>query len=92
MPLTLRPTGRHSPVYADRQDWTIFDGGKPVGRISSSITGIASHPPGRPDHHPAAERRSSTTRRVKKWQGRSRRLIRSRRDRRPSRRDRNRAS
>jgi hypothetical protein len=23
----------HSPVYADRQDWTIFDDGAPVGRI-----------------------------------------------------------
>ena len=33
MPLTMRPTGGHSPVYADRQDWTIFDDGKPVGRI-----------------------------------------------------------
>jgi hypothetical protein len=33
MPLTMRPTGGHSPVYRDRQDWTIFDDGKPVGRI-----------------------------------------------------------
>ena len=33
MPLTMRPTGGHSPVYADRQDWTIFDDGKPVGRV-----------------------------------------------------------
>jgi hypothetical protein len=33
MPLTMRPTGGHAPVYADRQDWTIFDDGKPVGRI-----------------------------------------------------------
>jgi hypothetical protein len=33
MPLTMRPTGGHSPVYADRQDWTIFDDGKPGGRI-----------------------------------------------------------
>ena len=33
MPLTMRPTGGHSPVYADRQDWTIYDDGKPVGRI-----------------------------------------------------------
>jgi hypothetical protein len=33
MPLTMRPTGGHSPVYADRQDWTIFDAGAPVGRI-----------------------------------------------------------
>jgi hypothetical protein len=23
MPLTMRPTGGHSPVYADRQDWTM---------------------------------------------------------------------
>jgi hypothetical protein len=33
MPLTMRPTGGHASVYADRQDWTIFDDGKPVGRI-----------------------------------------------------------
>jgi hypothetical protein len=33
MLLTMRPTGGHSPVYADRQDWTIFDDGKAVGRI-----------------------------------------------------------
>ena len=33
MPVTMRPTGGHSPVYADRQDWTILDNGKPVGRI-----------------------------------------------------------
>ena len=33
MPLTMRPTGGHSPVYADRQDWTILDDGKPVGRV-----------------------------------------------------------
>jgi hypothetical protein len=33
MPPTMRPTGGHSPVYADRQDWTIFNDGKPVGRI-----------------------------------------------------------
>ena len=30
MLLTMRPTGGHSPVYADRQDWTILDEGKPV--------------------------------------------------------------
>ena len=30
MPLTMRPTGGHSPVYADRQDWTILDEG-PAG-------------------------------------------------------------
>ena len=38
MPLTMRPTGGHSPVYADRQDWTIFDAGKPVGRIYEDAT------------------------------------------------------
>jgi hypothetical protein len=32
-PLTMRPTGGHSPVYRDRQDWTIFEDGQPVGRI-----------------------------------------------------------
>jgi hypothetical protein len=31
--LTMRPTGGHSPVYADRQDWTVLDEGHPVGRI-----------------------------------------------------------
>jgi hypothetical protein len=36
MLLTMRPTGGHSPVYADRQDWTIFDDGAPVGRASAS--------------------------------------------------------
>ena len=34
----MRPTGGHSPVYADRQDWTIFDAGKPVGRIYEDAT------------------------------------------------------
>ena len=29
----LRPTGGHSRVYQDCQDWTIFDDGKPVGHI-----------------------------------------------------------
>jgi hypothetical protein len=38
MLLTMRPTGGHSPVYADRQDWTIFDDGKPVGRIYEDAT------------------------------------------------------
>jgi hypothetical protein len=38
MPLTMRPTGGHSPVYADRQDWTIFDDGEPVGRIYEDAT------------------------------------------------------
>ena len=34
MPLTMRPTGlSSSPVDKDRQDWTIFDDGEPVGRI-----------------------------------------------------------
>jgi hypothetical protein len=33
MLLTMRPTGGHSPVYADRQDWTVLDEGQPVGRI-----------------------------------------------------------
>ena len=33
MALTLRPTGGPSRVYQHRQDWTIFDDGKPVGRI-----------------------------------------------------------
>ena len=34
MPLTMRPTGlSSSPVDKDRQDWTIFDAGAPVGRI-----------------------------------------------------------
>ena len=38
MPLTMRPTGGHSPVYADRQDWTIFDDGAPVGRIYEDVS------------------------------------------------------
>jgi hypothetical protein len=42
MPLTMRPTGGHSPVYADRQDWTIFDDGKPVGRIYEDMSASAS--------------------------------------------------
>ena len=33
MLLTIRPTGGHSPVYADRQDWTVLDERQPVGRI-----------------------------------------------------------
>jgi hypothetical protein len=44
MPLTMRPTGGHSPAYVDRQDWTIFDDGKPVGRIyedASASTPVA---------------------------------------------------
>ena len=38
MPLTMRPTGGHSPVYQDRQDWTIFEDGRPVGRIYEDAT------------------------------------------------------
>jgi hypothetical protein len=38
VPLTMRPTGGHSPVYADRQDWTIFDDGEPVGRIYEDVS------------------------------------------------------
>ena len=33
MPLTMRPTGLSSGVHKDRQDWTVFDDGEPVGRI-----------------------------------------------------------
>ena len=33
MLLTMRPTGGHSPVYQNREDWTIFADGEPVGRI-----------------------------------------------------------
>jgi hypothetical protein len=29
MLLTMRPTGGHSPVYEDRQDWTVLDEGRP---------------------------------------------------------------
>jgi hypothetical protein len=32
MALTLRPTGGPSRVHQHRQDWTILDEGKPVGR------------------------------------------------------------
>ena len=39
MLLTMRPTGGHSPAYADRQDWTILDDGKPVGRIYEGCLG-----------------------------------------------------
>ena len=38
MPLTMRPTGGHSPVYADRQEWTIHDDGEPVGRIYEDVS------------------------------------------------------
>jgi hypothetical protein len=41
MALTLRPTGGHSPVYRDRQDWTIFEDGRPIGRLyESNSTGM----------------------------------------------------
>jgi hypothetical protein len=33
MALTLRPTGLASPAHADRQDWTVYEDGKPIGRI-----------------------------------------------------------
>jgi hypothetical protein len=33
MPLTLRPTGLASPVHADRQDWTVFEDGRPIDRV-----------------------------------------------------------
>jgi hypothetical protein len=38
MPLTLRPTGLASPVYGHLQDWTIFEDGKPVGRIYEDVS------------------------------------------------------
>jgi hypothetical protein len=38
MPLTLRPTGLVSPVYGHLQDWTIFEDGKPVGRIYEDVS------------------------------------------------------
>jgi hypothetical protein len=33
MPLTLRPTGLASPVYADWLDYTLFEGGCAIGRM-----------------------------------------------------------
>jgi hypothetical protein len=33
MPLTLRPTGLASPAQADRQDWTVFEDGRPISRF-----------------------------------------------------------
>jgi hypothetical protein len=42
MTLTLRPTGLASPAYQDRQDWTVFEDGKEVGRIYED--GLASAP------------------------------------------------
>jgi hypothetical protein len=41
MALTLRPTGGPSRVYQHRQDWTIFDDGKPVGRIYEDTSASA---------------------------------------------------
>ena len=41
MSLTMRPTGGHSPVYQDRQDWTIFEDGKAVGRIYEDASASA---------------------------------------------------
>jgi hypothetical protein len=45
MPLTMRPTGGNSPVYVDRQDWTIFDDGKPVGRMYEDASTSAPRRP-----------------------------------------------
>ena len=42
MPLTMRASGGHSPVYADRQDWTILDEGQPVGRIYEDTSASTS--------------------------------------------------
>jgi hypothetical protein len=33
MPLTLRPTGLSSPVYADQLDYTVFEDGRAIGRM-----------------------------------------------------------
>jgi hypothetical protein len=33
MPLTLHPTGLASLVNADRQDWTVFEDGRPIDRV-----------------------------------------------------------
>ena len=33
MPLILRPTGLSSPVYKDRFDYTVFEDGRPIGRM-----------------------------------------------------------
>jgi hypothetical protein len=33
MTLTLRPTGLASGAYQDRQNWTVFEDGKEVGRM-----------------------------------------------------------
>ena len=42
MALTLRPTSGHSRVYLQRQDWTVFDDGKPVGRIYEDTSAFTS--------------------------------------------------
>ena len=42
MALTLRPTGGPSRVHQHRQDWTIFDDGKPVGRIYEDTSASTS--------------------------------------------------
>jgi hypothetical protein len=42
MALTLRPSGGPSRVYQHRQDWTIFDEGKPVGRIYEDTSASTS--------------------------------------------------
>ena len=73
MSLTMRPTGGHSPVYADRQDWTILDEGKPVGRIyedASEASPLTGDGPGqsrctsgRMPESPRAGRRQLSTRR-----------------------------
>ena len=33
MPLTLRHTGLSSPVYRDQLDYTVFEDGRPIGRM-----------------------------------------------------------
>jgi hypothetical protein len=33
MPLTLRPTGLASPVYADWLDYTVIEDGREIGRM-----------------------------------------------------------
>jgi hypothetical protein len=42
MALALRPTEGHSRVHGDRQDWTVFDDGNPVGRIYEDTSASAS--------------------------------------------------
>ena len=43
MTLTLRPTGLASPAYEHREDWTILEDGREVGRMYED--GSASTPP-----------------------------------------------